>query len=61
MIWFFLMGMIAGGVGVLMILKWWFRVHLKRVSAEEMLEDLRKARESGNADIYMSKGKDEQQ
>lgn len=43
MIWYFLAGFIAGVVGVLMFLGWWLRSHVKRVTAEEMLNDLRKA------------------
>ena len=43
MIWYFLAGFIAGAVGVLMFLGWWLRSHIKRVTAEEMLHDLRKA------------------
>jgi len=43
MIWFFLMGMIAGAAGVVMVLKWWLRTHMQRVTAEEMINDLREA------------------
>jgi hypothetical protein len=43
MIWFFLMGMIAGAVGVIMILRWWIRTHMKKVSPEEFFHDLHEA------------------
>ena len=51
MIWFFLMGMIAGAVGMVMFAGWWIRGHVKRVTAEEMSDELRdiRAAESNNA------------
>lgn len=38
MIWFFLMGMIAGAVGMTMFAGWWIRTHavVMRVTKEEM-------------------------
>lgn len=43
MIWFFLMGMIGGAVGMVMLAGWWIRKHARRVSAEEMIDELREA------------------
>ena len=40
MIWFFLMGMIAGGIGVIMWEMWWLRKHSKRVTRDEMVREL---------------------
>ncbi len=49
MIWFFLMGMIAGAVGMVMVASWWIKKHVKRVTAEEMNNELRKiGTEKGN-------------
>lgn len=45
MIWFFLMGMIAGAVGVILVLMWWFRTHMVKVSADEMIRDMEKIKE----------------
>ena len=51
-IWFFLAGMIAGAVGMIMLAGWWVRKHIKKVTAEEMEDELRKVRtaESNGAD-----------
>lgn len=43
MIWFFLMGMIGGAVGMMMLAGWWVKSHSRRVSAEEMIRELREA------------------
>ena len=40
MIWFFLMGMIAGAVGILMLAGWWVRKHTRRVTMNELKEDI---------------------
>lgn len=45
MIWFFLAGMIAGAVGVIMLLMWWLRTHMQRISADEMIQDMEKIKE----------------
>jgi hypothetical protein len=42
MIWFFLMGMIAGAVGVVLVLRWWMLTHMKPISKEEFLEEINK-------------------
>ena len=39
MIWFFLMGMIAGAVGVIMILRYWFRTHMRQITPEEFRKE----------------------
>ena len=41
MIWYFLAGMIAGAAGVIMVLRWWIRSHMKRVTPEEAMRDLK--------------------
>ena len=40
MIWFFLAGMIAGVVGVIMVLMWWIRTHAIKVTPEQMMKDI---------------------
>lgn len=45
MIWFFLGGMIAGAVGVIMVLNWWLRTHVTRVTPEEAIHDIEKMKE----------------
>ena len=46
MIWFFLMGMVAGAVGVILVLRWWFITHMQRVTKEEFNEFLRRTEET---------------
>ena len=41
LIWFFLAGMIAGAVGMILILAWWIKTHAKRVSAQEAISELK--------------------
>ena len=41
MIWYFLAGMVAGAVGMTMYARWWMSTHIKEVTREEMLHDLR--------------------
>ena len=41
MIWFFLAGFIAGAVGMVMFAGWWIRKHMKRVTPEEAMRDLK--------------------
>lgn len=36
MIWYFLAGMIAGAVGVIMVLMWWIRKHAIKVTQEQL-------------------------
>lgn len=45
MIWFFLAGMIAGAVGMILVLRWWFITHMRRVTKEEFEEVLRRSEE----------------
>lgn len=45
MIWFFLMGMIAGAVGMTMFASWWIHRHAKPVTSDDLAEILRKAEE----------------
>lgn len=45
MIWYFLVGMIAGAAGVVMLATWWMRTHVRRVSMEEMIDALEEAEE----------------
>ena len=45
MIWFFLMGMIAGAVGVILVLRWLMLTHMKPVSKEEFMEEIEKMEE----------------
>lgn len=40
MIWFFLAGMIAGAVGVIVVLMWWIRTHAIKVTPEQMMKDI---------------------
>lgn len=40
MIWFFLAGMVAGAVGVIMLLTWWVRTHAIKVTPEQMMKDI---------------------
>lgn len=48
MIWFFLAGMIAGAVGMMMLATWWVRTHAKRVTLEEMKEEIEQMKEDNN-------------
>lgn len=41
MIWFFLAGMVAGAVGVVMVLRWWMRTHMVKVTKEDIIEELK--------------------
>ena len=41
MIWFFLAGFVAGAVGMVMFASWWIRKHMKRVTPEEAMHDLK--------------------
>ena len=43
MIWFFLMGMVGGAVGMMMLAHWWVHTHVERVTPEEMVKTLRDA------------------
>lgn len=45
MIWFFLMGMIAGAVGVVLVLRWWFRTHMVKLSPDEMIREMEEIKE----------------
>ena len=45
MIWFFLMGMIGGAVGVILVENWWLRTHMKRLSRDEFMEEIKKMEE----------------
>lgn len=47
MIWFFLMGMIAGAVGMMMFAGWWVRSHATVITREEILDEIR---ETGHPD-----------
>ena len=40
MIWFFLTGMVAGAVGVIMVLMWWIRTHAIKVTPGQMMKDI---------------------
>jgi len=40
LIWYFLMGMIAGAVGITLFAHWWIRRHMVRVTPEEMKKEL---------------------
>lgn len=40
MIWFFLAGMIAGAVGLIMVLMWLARTHIIHVTPEQMMKDI---------------------
>ena len=40
LIWFFLAGFISGAVGASMLIWWWFKAHVKRISMEEMIHTL---------------------
>lgn len=50
MIWFFLMGMIAGAVGMVMIATWWVKNHVQKVSADEMIQEIQKTKEDETHD-----------
>ena len=45
MIWFFLTGWIAGVIGTVMFAKWWMHTHVKRVTPEEAMRDLKNMEE----------------
>ena len=38
------MGMVAGAVGVILVLTWWIRTHMQRVTPEEAMQDLMEAK-----------------
>ena len=40
MIWFFLMGMIGGAVGVILVEMWWLRTHSKRLTKDEFMKEI---------------------
>ena len=40
MIWYFLAGFISGAVGVVMLLLWWIRTHVIKVTPEQMRKDI---------------------
>ena len=50
MIWFFLMGMIAGAVGMVMYAHWWMRRHVKKVNADEAIRDIQRMKEDETHD-----------
>ena len=50
MIWFYLAGFISGAVGVIMVLGWWIRKHMKKVTPEEAMRDLKLMEEEQNND-----------
>lgn len=50
MIWFFLMGMIAGAVGMVMYAHWWIGKHVKKVDADEAIRDIEKMKEEKSDD-----------
>lgn len=41
MIWYFLAGFISGAVGIVMLIWAWFLRHVKRVSRDEMMRELK--------------------
>lgn len=43
MIWFFLMGMIGGAAGMMLLAHWWVHTHVEQVTPEEMIKTLRDA------------------
>lgn len=45
MIWYFLMGMIGGAVGVILVENWWLRTHMKRLNMDEFMEEIKKMEE----------------
>lgn len=45
MIWFFLMGMIAGAVGVILVIRWWARTHMVKVTMDEFIHDMEQSKE----------------
>ena len=50
MIWFFLMGMVAGAAGVIMVLCWWFRTHMTKLSRDEFLREIENTEEEKSDD-----------
>ena len=48
MIWFFLMGLIAGAVGMVMYASWWMRKHATRVTVDELKEEIEQMKEEDN-------------
>ena len=50
MIWFFLCGMIAGAAGMVMVATWWMKKHIRRVSYDEMMEDLKQVEKEEESD-----------
>ena len=43
MIWFFLMGMIAGAIGVILVLRWWILTHVTKITPEEFMKEIEDA------------------
>lgn len=41
MIWFFIAGWIAGAVFMILFAGWWMKTHVKRVSVEEAVNELK--------------------
>lgn len=41
MIWFFLAGWVSGAVFMVMYAKWWITRHAKKVTADELIRDIR--------------------
>ena len=50
MIWFFLMGMIAGAVGTVMFARWWVHKHMIQVNADEAIREIEKMKEEKSDD-----------
>lgn len=50
MIWFFLMGMVAGAVGMVMLATWWMKKPAKRVTINELKSDLEQMEENNKHD-----------
>ena len=50
MIWFFLMGMVAGAVGMVMLATWWMKKHAKRMTINELKSDLEQMEENNKHD-----------
>lgn len=50
MIWFFLAGMVAGAVGMMLYAKWWMSRNVHEVTAEEFIDELEKIEEKVKED-----------
>ena len=48
MIWFFIAGWICGVVAVIMVIQWWIRTHMVRVSKEELMDEIENEEEKSN-------------